>query len=522
MRVVSSGGNVLFVTIIDSETKYKTFTLIRTKGKANQAVIATVNRWKTLTGLKFKVIRSDNGKEYEGTDFERWLSDKGIQHQTSMPYTPQQNGVAERYNRVITERTMALLADSGLPPKWWAEAGATVNYLANRVPQRNQLLTPYKLLHRVRPGVGHIRIFGCAAWVYTPPDIRTKLQPRAERGILLGYAENQKGYCALVKNKVEVSRDVRFDETVVGQQTLRGLSPAHATVQLPSVAVAPTPTTTVMYDGDFDSDIDGPDTPAPTTTVQQQSSSIDEAVAAARNLVNTGTSSGATAAAGGTTGEKETGASGAESDTSSGFETADDNDDNSGAATMDDGSLPSRHTARLPRANPKPATGRGNATAAWAANRPSILHDAHAGRRPMRLSAAATSGTHILGSALAAKGGRSPDKMRIDQARRQTDLPVFEKAVNTEVDALWAQGTWKLTILPHGKRISVTEMLCEHKRGPTEEVTLHKGRYVVRGNKQIFLLDYNDVWAPVAPLWLSMHADGLLRGDGAGHRAAGH
>lgn len=124
MRVVSSGGNAYFVTIIDNETKYKAFTPIRTKGKAKQAVIATVNRWETLTGLKVKVIRSNNGKEYEGTDFERWLSDKGIQHETSVPYTPQQNRVAERYNRVISERTMALLADSGLPPKWRAEAGS--------------------------------------------------------------------------------------------------------------------------------------------------------------------------------------------------------------------------------------------------------------------------------------------------------------------------------------------------------------------------------------------------------------
>eukprot|EP00170_Pyropia_yezoensis_P005414 contig_22006_g5428 len=309
MRVVSSGGNAYFVTIIDNETKYKAFTPIRTKGKAKQAVIATVNRWETLTGLNVKVIRSDNGKEYEGTDFERWLSDKGIQHQTSVPYTPQQNGVAERYNRVITERTMALQADSGLPPKWWAEAGATVSYLANRVPQRNQHLTPYELLHGVKPDVGHICIFGCAEWVYTPHDIRTKLQPRAERGILLGYAENQKGYRVLVKNKVEVSRDVRFDKTV---------------------------------------------------------------------------------------------------------------------------------------------------------------------------------------------SGRSPDKMRIDQARHEPDWRDIDKAVKTEVDAPWAQGTWKLTDLPHGKRITDTETLCERKRGPIGEVTRHMGRYVVRGDKQIFLLDYIDVWAPLA------------------------
>lgn len=264
MRDVSSGGNVYFVTIIDNETKYKAFTPIRTKGMDKQAVMATVNSWETLTGLKVKVNRSDNGKEYEGTDFEQWLSDKGIQHQTSALYTPQQNGVAERYNRVITERAMALLADSGLPPKWWAEAAATVNYLSNRVPQRNQDVTPYELLHGVRPDVSHIRIFGCAAWVYTPHDIRNKLQPRAERGILLGYAANQKGYRVLVKNKVKVSRDVRFDETVVGQQPLRGPSSALAVGQRPSAAVALSAATSVADDGALDDDIDDSDVLATT------------------------------------------------------------------------------------------------------------------------------------------------------------------------------------------------------------------------------------------------------------------
>lgn len=116
----------------------------------------------------------------------------------------------------------------------------------------------------------------------------------------------------------------------------------------------------------------------------------------------------------------------------------------------------------------------------------------------MRLTAATTSGAPILGWALAAMGGRSPDKMRIDQARREPDWPDFDKAVKAEVDALWDQGTWERTDLPDGKRITDTEMLCERKRGSTGAVTRHKGRYVVRGDKQIFLVEYNDVWAPVA------------------------
>ncbi|GJP42561.1 hypothetical protein CLOM_g2114 [Closterium sp. NIES-68] len=52
-------------------------------------------------GHKVKVIRSDNGGEFIGADFEGELKRKGIQHQLTVPYNPQQNGVAERFNRTL-------------------------------------------------------------------------------------------------------------------------------------------------------------------------------------------------------------------------------------------------------------------------------------------------------------------------------------------------------------------------------------------------------------------------------------
>ncbi|GJP39114.1 hypothetical protein CLOM_g23504 [Closterium sp. NIES-68] len=54
-------------------------------------------------GYKVKVIRSDNGGEFIGADFEGELKRKGIQHQLTVPYNPQQNGVAERFNRTLQE-----------------------------------------------------------------------------------------------------------------------------------------------------------------------------------------------------------------------------------------------------------------------------------------------------------------------------------------------------------------------------------------------------------------------------------
>ncbi|TPX33544.1 hypothetical protein SeLEV6574_g08372, partial [Synchytrium endobioticum] len=52
----------------------------------------------------------------------------------SAPYTPMQNGVAEKLNRVIMDMTKALLKHSGLPEGLWVEAVITASYLRNRVP----------------------------------------------------------------------------------------------------------------------------------------------------------------------------------------------------------------------------------------------------------------------------------------------------------------------------------------------------------------------------------------------------
>ncbi|KXJ79375.1 hypothetical protein RP20_CCG001137 [Aedes albopictus] len=61
----------------------------------------------------------------------------GIIHQTTCPYTPQQNGVAERMNRTLVEKARCMLNDSKLPKKFWAEAVSTAAYLVNRSPARS-------------------------------------------------------------------------------------------------------------------------------------------------------------------------------------------------------------------------------------------------------------------------------------------------------------------------------------------------------------------------------------------------
>ena len=93
---------------------------------------------------KIKVIRSDRGGEYEAP-FGDFCSQHGIIHQTTAPYSPQQNGVVELKNRTLKEMMNALLLSSGLPQNLWGEAILSANYILNRIPQKKSNPSPYEL-----------------------------------------------------------------------------------------------------------------------------------------------------------------------------------------------------------------------------------------------------------------------------------------------------------------------------------------------------------------------------------------
>ena len=56
----------------------------------------------------------------------------GIVHQTSVPYTSQRNGKAERDIRTLTDAARFMLCAKNLSKKLWAEAVNTAAYVLNK------------------------------------------------------------------------------------------------------------------------------------------------------------------------------------------------------------------------------------------------------------------------------------------------------------------------------------------------------------------------------------------------------
>ena len=98
-----------FVAFIDEKSKYTWVTLIQSKDRVLDAFKNFYTHIRNYFNVNLKMLRSDNGGEYTSHTFKQYLAQHGITQQTSCPYTPQQNRVAERKNRHLMEVARSMI-----------------------------------------------------------------------------------------------------------------------------------------------------------------------------------------------------------------------------------------------------------------------------------------------------------------------------------------------------------------------------------------------------------------------------
>lgn len=212
MKVASLGGKKYIATFLDDYSGLSAIRLLKHKSEVAPAMREVFTMLENQSGYKVKALRTDNGGEYVSSAVSTYLKNKGIIHQKTMAYTPEQNGKAERLNRTLLEKVRAMLADAGLSKQLWAEALLTANKIRNRSPVTDKNKTPWELFFGEKPDVSFLRPYGSKVFVLVPKEKRTsKLDVVSTSGKLVGYAPGCNGYRVLIANtKIISSRDVVF------------------------------------------------------------------------------------------------------------------------------------------------------------------------------------------------------------------------------------------------------------------------------------------------------------------------
>lgn len=230
-------GYTYFLTIVEDFSRSTWTFLLKNKREASNHLKNFVQLIETQFNIRIKQIRTDNAFELGNSiDLKNFFAEKGIIHQTTCSYTPQQNGVVERKHKHLLETSRALLFQSNVPIKFWGDCVLTATHLINRFPSRVlKNKTPFEILFGSTPNYKHLKVFGCLCYAINNDRTKDKFLPRAQACIFLGYPFGKKGYKVLILDtqQIVVSRNVIFHETIFPFQNVQSCTTSASNFHLP-------------------------------------------------------------------------------------------------------------------------------------------------------------------------------------------------------------------------------------------------------------------------------------------------
>lgn len=200
-------------TLTDQATRKSWVFLTKKRSDFREVLLKWKKEVELQTGHRLKVLRLDNAGEFKAVEDEL-RTNYGIRIEWTTPYTPEQNGVSERLNRTLISLARAMLIDAQLPYKFWGEAVKAVCYIRNRTNIGPGGLTPEEAFTGKRPGIMHLKPWGCLAFHRVPDKTRLNLEPVSKRMCLVGYTETTQQYRLYdpINQRIIISTRPRFLE----------------------------------------------------------------------------------------------------------------------------------------------------------------------------------------------------------------------------------------------------------------------------------------------------------------------
>lgn len=182
----------IFLTVVDYYSRFTWAICMKNKNEATELVQYFCAMVKTQFGKPVKIIRIDNGPEF---DMKSFHAKHGIIHQRSCVETPQQNGIVERKHQHILNVARCFKLQSGMPVSFWTYFISHVVHIINRIPiLLLHDMSPFEKLYNKKPYYSTLRSFGCLSYVSTLNRNRTTFDARFDKGVFIGFETGMKGY----------------------------------------------------------------------------------------------------------------------------------------------------------------------------------------------------------------------------------------------------------------------------------------------------------------------------------------
>lgn len=135
-------GERYIITFTDVGSRFTFVIPLTSRAYVTQAIIAALVYTKHNTGQVPSIIYSDNAKEYLSAASIDAARSMGTATRTTIPYNPEENGIAERINKTLLEGMRTVLATAGIDQPYWPHAvtdvafkhGLTLHATTGKVP----------------------------------------------------------------------------------------------------------------------------------------------------------------------------------------------------------------------------------------------------------------------------------------------------------------------------------------------------------------------------------------------------
>ena len=210
---LSIGKSKYFVTFIDEYSRKAWVFPMKKKSHVTKLFMDWCRRQQRQTGEVVHFLFTDNGGEYMNGELKEFCNQEGIEHDSSIPYNKQSNGLAERFNRTIVEKAHSMLIHAMLPNKFWAEAVVYATKIYNVVPHSFHKDVP-SLRYNSDTLIDYakFRIFGTECYFHVAKPKRKKLDAKGKPGIFVGLDGHNFRVYDLDKRRVVRVRSININE----------------------------------------------------------------------------------------------------------------------------------------------------------------------------------------------------------------------------------------------------------------------------------------------------------------------